>query len=386
MQYYLDKDTLKIKRDNRIDINKAYRELIFNTMKLAYEFREYIYNTELENYGVINCNSDVIYYNNLKEYKEKMKTRISEKLAVLANNCDRYKDGLFNTVEWEAREKLNKEYLMLLNIWNFKTIEARESIHRAVYKAHNGRFYGNSDSEIALCLYRGIYRANYNIPEVKEISEKWRGETEELDEQITNITSQYITLDNRTKIEDKVVNNYKNSIIRDLENLNKCNQDINVTLIKILVDIPGQTKLHIKQLRDLEIEDIIINRDGYNLYFINEDANNKVTKINFIYQVNERLGITDTNNWLLRNDDWIIIDTESQGDKLSIQGLETKYPFYTDKEIIAYKPKIRGFDISDKAKNFYDIDNRNIEYRDRDEVDVVNESPPKGGNLLCSQV
>lgn len=360
--YILDiENDNQVKRVNTVNRNKSYKGLVFDKMKDAHNYREYILNQELEEMGIIIYDTYARLYNEYSIYVNDLIKKIKMCSDLLAARDERYKNGFFSTAEWKERDRLEREIQYYRAIYGAYFMEALEKSHIQTSRKFPNEKNGSSFMWTSMMLYQDKYLPYLDTPENREYINKWRIEAKELANKINQIFFSYKTLDERTKTGKPYIDNLKYQAIRLYVDLQEAVTTKNQLYIRNIINVQGQNKYVLKQVKDLKKEEVLRkNYNDYNIYFYNDKSTN-VYKLGIIYPINNRMAlITEYKRLLLKNNDWVVIDKEFNGEKLDYSKVNNlNKPFYNNEEQIGYTVKTKDFDGSDRMKKFFGLEDKN---------------------------
>lgn len=338
----------------------AYKNIIFKNMKDAYNYKTYIINSELEKMGITIYDTPARRFHGYSIYYDELIQKKIDCELLLSTRAKQYEDGFFSTAEWKERDRINNECLLLRKQYSAVILEGLEYFHLDISKRYPNEAYGNSKPTILSALYYNKFNSMTGTDELRKYTEEWRASAQNVAREINKKVYEYKILDDRTKTGTPEIDNLKNQAIRLNEELENTISILRSLYAQNMVVVPGQTRFIFKKVKDLNRDDVLIYSGyRYNLYHYFEDSKN-VYNLNFIYPINGRMAIISERKYiLLRNDDWVIVDTEFDGEKLNYQNINSIHPYLNINEQDAYAPKAKDFDGSDRMKSFFDIEDSN---------------------------
>lgn len=352
----------KVERLNKDNKNSAYKNLIFSNMKDAYNYNLYIRNSKLEEMGITIYDSTAKLYKEYIDYLEQVAQKKEDCEKLLSTRAKQYENGYFNTLEWKERDRIDKEYVRLKKEYSAIILEGLEYFHIDIVKRRRNEVYGNSMPIILNALYNDVYASLIDTPELRQYVVDWRQRVLVVKNKIEEKSEEYKRLDDRTKTGEIIIDNLKNQTIRMHEEKKKTLEIMAGLYVQNIINIPGQDIYEFKQVKDIKLKDIVINdKEEYNVFHYFKKTKTVYT-VNYIAKVNGRLAIvSDNKNMLLRNEDWVIINRKAKGEVVNFNGINTLMPYLNINEQKAYVPKSKDFDGSDRMKEVFGIEDKNVE-------------------------
>lgn len=338
----------------------AYKNITFKNMKDAYNYKTYIINSELEKMGITIYNTPARRFYGYSIYFNELAQKRLDCESLLSTRAKQYEDGFFSTAEWGERDRINTECLLLRKQYSAVILEGLEYFHIDIVKRYPNEAYGNSIPTVLSALYYNKFNSMTGTDELRKYTNNWRAKAQNIASEINKKVYEYKILDNRTKTGIPEIDNLKNQAIRLNEELESTISILRSLYAQNMVVVPGQSRFMFKKVKDLSSNDVFIDSGyRYNLYHYLEDSEN-VYNLNFIYPINGRMAIISERKYiLLRNDDWVIVDTKFDGEKLNYKNINSIYPYLNTNERSAYAPRPKDFDGSDRMKDFFDIEDGN---------------------------
>ena len=359
MSYIINTANNRVERLSQDNKNSSYKNIKFNKMKDAYNYKTHIMNSPLEEMGIITYDTSARLYNEYLVYIEELTQKKLDCEEILADRVPQYKNGFFNTAEWKERERLNKEYIKLKKEYSAIILEGLEYFHINIVKQRPNEVHGTSTPLILSALYNNDINAYSDIPDLDRYLENWRKKAFPLSESIDEVKNNYRVLNDRTSTGRATVDNLKNQAIRIEEEIKFASNRLEELYVQNMIKVPGQNIYVFKQVKDLNIGDVIVDDGRYNILYYVENTE-ETFSINYVANINSRLAIvTNKDNILLRNNDWVVIDSSSKGDIVNSDILNLSRPFFNVNEVVAYRPEPKDYDGSDRMKSMFGLEDKN---------------------------